>query len=113
MAARAAKTRRKASRKSQENEIKTFFTKYVFTSQTLPFVFVFSILGIFFVLIRMKGIEQDYKFNEVAKTLKVKQIENKELKADRARLLSVKHLKDFAKKFDLKEPDEKHIIVIP
>lgn len=108
-----AARKRKSTRQRQENEIKTFFGKYVFTSQTLPFVFFFSILGIFFVLIRMKGIEQDYKFNEIAKTLKVKKIENKELKADRARLLSVKHLKGFAKKFNLKEPDEKHIIVIP
>tara|TARA_Y100000780_G_scaffold232593_1_gene268195 strand:+ start:50523 stop:50735 length:213 start_codon:yes stop_codon:yes gene_type:complete len=70
-------------------------------------------MGILFVLIRMKGIEQDYKFNEVAKTLKIKQIENKELKADRARMLSVKNLKGFAKRFNLKEPDEKHIIIIP
>lgn len=105
--------KRKSTRKRDENEIKAFFGKYVFTSQTLPFVFFFSILGILFVLIRMKGIEQDYQFNELAKNLKVQKIENKELKADRARMLSVKHLKGFAKKFELKEPDEKHIIVIP
>ncbi|MBC77321.1 MAG: hypothetical protein CME64_15050 [Halobacteriovoraceae bacterium] len=108
----AARKRRKTS-KREENEIKLFFSKYIFTSQTLPFIFVFSVMGILFVLIRMKGIEQDYKFNEVAKTLKIKQIENKELKADRARMLSVKNLKGFAKRFNLKEPDEKHIIIIP
>ena len=108
----AARKRRKTS-KREENEIKLFFSKYIFTSQTLTFIFVFSVMGILFVLIRMKGIEQDYKFNEVAKTLKIKQIENKELKADRARMLSVKNLKGFAKRFNLKEPDEKHIIIIP
>ncbi len=108
----AARKRRKTS-KREESEIKLFFSKYIFTSQTLPFIFVFSVMGILFVLIRMKGIEQDYKFNEVAKTLKIKQIENKELKADKARLLSVKNLKGFAKRFNLKEPDEKHIIIIP
>lgn len=108
-----AARKRKTTRKREENEIKVFFSKYVFTSQTLPFVFVFSILGILFVLIRMKGIEQDYRFNEISKSLKVQKIENKELKADRAKMLSVKHLKGFAEKFDLKEPDEKHIIVIP
>jgi len=112
MAARKPR-KRKTAKSRQENEIKTFFSKYIFTSQTLPFVFVFSVLGILFVLIRMKGIEQDYKFNEIAKTLKVKKIENKELKADRARLLSVKKLKGFASKYNLEEPDEKHIIVVP
>lgn len=113
MAARKTRKRKTTAKNRQENEIKTFFSKYVFTSQTLPFVFVFSVLGILFVLIRMKGIEQDYKFNELAKSLKVKKIENKELKADRARLLSVKKLKGFASKYNLEEPDEKHIIVIP
>lgn len=108
-----AARKRRTTRKREENEFKAFFSKYIFTSQTLPFVFMFSVLGILFVLIRMKGIEQDYKFNEIAKTLKVKKIENKELKADKARMLSVKELKGFAQKFKLKEPDEKHIIVIP
>ncbi|MEX0798178.1 MAG: hypothetical protein WEB87_02450 [Bacteriovoracaceae bacterium] len=108
-----AARKRRTIKKREENEIKVFFSKYVFTSQTLPFVFIFSVLGILFVLIRMKGIEQDYKFNEVSKALKVKEIENKELKADKAKMLSVKHLKGFAKKFDLKEPDENHIIIIP
>jgi len=35
------------------------------------------------------------------------------LKADRASVLSVKKLKGFAKENNLKEPDEKHIIIIP
>ena len=79
----------------------------------MPLVFVLSTIGILFVLIRMKGIEQDYKFNEVAKQIKIERLENKELKAQRARMLSIKKLKSFSKKFDLKEPDEKHIIIIP
>ena len=72
-----------------------------------------TFLGVMFVLIRMKGIEQDYKYNEIVKNSKIKQIENKELKADRAKVLSVKKLKSFAKDNKLKEPDEKHIIIIP
>lgn len=79
----------------------------------MPLIFVLSTIGILFVLIRMKGIEQDYKFNEVAKQIKIERLENKELKAQRARMLSVKMLKSFSKKFNLKEPDEKHIIIIP
>lgn len=82
-------------------------------SQIFPMLVCFSILGILFVLIRMKGIEQDYKFNEIVKSIKVESNENKALKAAKARLLSVKKLKSFAKKHNLKEPDEKHIILIP
>ncbi len=81
--------------------------------QTLPLIFVVSILGIMFVLIRMKGIEQDYKFNEIAKRIRVQQTQNKELKAKKARELSVKKLKAYARKFKLNEPDEKRIIIIP
>ena len=51
--------------------------------------------------------------NEIAKLFKTRLQENKELKADKARLLSIKQLELFARRFDLKEPDEKHIIIIP
>jgi|TARA_Y100000748_G_C15474188_1_gene480057 hypothetical protein len=61
----------------------------------------------------MKGIEQDYQYNDIAKRIKVQKIQNKELKAKRARELSVKRLKAYAKKYNLNEPDEKRIIIIP
>lgn len=61
----------------------------------------------------MKGVEQDYKYNELAKRVGIQQIQNKELKAKRARQLSVKKLRAYAKKFELNEPDEKRIIIIP
>lgn len=61
----------------------------------------------------MKGIEQDYKFNDIADKIKIQRNENKKLKAEKARMLSVKKLQNFAKKHNLKEPDEKHIIIIP
>ena len=76
-------------------------------------MFAFSVIGIMFVLIRMKGVEQDYAFNELEKKVKVQQSQNKELKAKRARQLSMKKLKALADKFDLSEPDEKRIIIIP
>tara|TARA_Y100000385_G_scaffold274285_1_gene317281 strand:+ start:385 stop:708 length:324 start_codon:yes stop_codon:yes gene_type:complete len=105
---------RRRAKKSRSNGIlKKFFEKYILTSQTMPLIFVLSTIGILFVLIRMKGIEQDYKFNELTKQVKIEKIENKELKAQRARMLSVKKLKGFSKKFNLKQPDEKHIIIIP
>ena len=101
------KTRKKT------NPILKYLSDKVFTSQTLPLIFVFSILGILFVVIRMKGIEQDYKYNDLAKRIKVQQVQNKELKAKLARELSVKKLKAYAKKFNLNEPDEKRVIIIP
>jgi len=105
--------RRNSPKKKNENIFKNILEKYILTSQTFPLVLVFSTLGILFVLIRMKGIEQDYQINEIAKQIKIESIENKELKADRARVLSVKNLRGFAKKYNLKEPNEKHIIIIP
>lgn len=79
----------------------------------MPLIFVFSVIGIMYVLIRMKGIEQDYTYNDIDKRVKIQKIQNKELKAKKARELSMKKLKAFAKKFELNEPDEKRIIVIP
>ena len=87
-----------ARRKKKENEIITFLNQFVLNAKTLPIVISFSILGVLFVLIRMKGVEQDYKLNEIVKRTKVLQIENKELKATKASVLSVKKLKGFAKK---------------
>ena len=100
-------------RKKKTNPIFKFLSDRIFTSQSMPLIFVVSILGIMFVLIRMKGVEQDYKYNELAKRLKVQKIQNKELKAKLARELSVKKLKAYAKKFKLNEPDEKRVIIIP
>lgn len=100
-------------RKKKQNTILKFLSDKVVTTQTLPLIFVVSILGIMFVLIRMKGIEQDYKYTEIAKRIKVQKIQNKELKAKKARELSIKKLKAYAKKFKLNEPDEKRIIIIP
>lgn len=100
-------------KRKKANPVLSYLSDKIFTSQTLPLIFVVSILGIMFVLIRMKGVEQDYKYNELAKRMKIQKIQNKELKAKRARELSVKKLKVYAKKFKLEEPDEKRIIIIP
>ncbi|MAX65913.1 MAG: hypothetical protein QF441_11560 [Bacteriovoracaceae bacterium] len=100
-------------KRKKQNPFFKYLSDKLFTSHTLPLIFVVSILGIMFVLIRMKGIEQDYQYNDIAKRIKVQKIQNKELKAKRARELSVKRLKAYAKKYNLNEPDEKRIIIIP
>lgn len=99
--------------KKKQNAFLKYISEKFFNTQTLPLVFVVSVLGILFVLFRMKGIEQDYKYNEIAKRIKVQQIQNKELKAKRARELSVKKLKGYAVKYELEEPSEKKVIIIP
>lgn len=70
-------------------------------------------LGILFVLFRMKGIEMEYKLSDINRTIDNVSLENKELKAQKARLLSVNQLNQLAKKFDLKQPGQGQIIVIP
>lgn len=101
--------RRKRTKDSLTNKVKNFFLN----SKAMPLVFAFSVIGIMFVLIRMKGVEQDYTFNELEKRVKIQQLQNKELKAQKARHLSMKKLRAIADKFDLNEPDEKRIIIIP
>ena len=102
---------RRARRKKVNIFVKTF--DYIQNSQSMPIIFAFFVIGILFVLIRMKGIEQDYKLNEIEKQVKIHKIKNKELKAIRARELSVKKLKAYARKFKLSEPDEHRVIVVP
>ena len=101
--------RRKRNKNSLTNKVKNFFLN----SKAMPLVFAFSVIGIMFVLIRMKGVEQDYTFNELENRVKIQQLQNKELKAKRARHLSMKKLKALADKYELNEPDEKRIIIIP
>lgn len=85
----------------------------LFGSNYLPYILTFAAIGIMFVLIRMKGVEQQYKYNEIAQKIEKVTFDNKDLKARKARLLSVKNLRRFAKKYDLKEPSQKQIIVMP
>lgn len=85
----------------------------ILSAQGLPIVLTLSILGILLVLFRMKSVEVDYQITETEKEIKRIEVENKELKAQRARLLSVKNLKNIAQKYDLKQPEQEQIIVIP
>lgn len=116
MTVRANTSRRKSTTRTARtlsSVKKTNFFSTINKAKFFPYLLAFTCLAILFVLIRMKGIEQDYKMNEISSLFKVRLQENKELKADKARLLSIKQLELFAHRYDLKEPDEKHIIIIP
>ena len=66
-----------------------------------------------FVAFRMKGIEQAYLLNNINISIDKAVINNKELKAQRARAMSVPKLREFAVTYGLKEPGPEQIILIP
>lgn len=86
---------------------------FLFNPKALPFTLTFTTLAILFVGFRMKGIEQAYLLNTIDKSIDKASIRNKELKAQRAREMSVHRLREFAVKYDLKEPGPEQIILIP
>jgi hypothetical protein len=61
----------------------------------------------------MKGIEQAYLLNNIEQDIHRATIRNKELKAQRAKDMSVPKLREFAVNYDLKEPGPEQIILIP
>ena len=85
----------------------------VMSSQGMPVVLTLTVIAILFVLFRMKGVETDYRINTVNEKIKTASMKNKELRAKKAKLLSVERLKRLAKKHDFSVPDQKQIIVVP
>jgi len=90
-------------------ELKSF----LLGAQGIPLVLLIIVFSFMFVFFRMKGIEQEYKAGELQKKIEHHNIDNKELKAERARLMSNKHLKNLAERHGMKEPKQDQIIVIP
>lgn len=103
--------RRNGKRAVKQNKFKSI--KNFIHSNSMPLIITMTTVAILFVLIRMKGIEQDYEYNEISKIHKNEKDDNKELKAYKAKLLSVKNLKSFSNKFKLKEPKDNQVIIIP
>lgn len=100
---------RKKSKIAFNNRLIEFF----FNKDTLPFTLTFTTLAVLFVGFRMKGIEQAYELNIITNNIYKETIRNKELKAQRAREMSVPKLREFAVRYDLKEPGPEQIILIP
>ena len=113
MAVKKKKATRAKSNSKLSTVISDFFKKVFLSSQGMPIMLTLSVLGILFVLFRMKGIELNYKITNVNKDIEKVALESKELKAKKARLLSVKNLRTMAKKYDLRQPKQSQVMVIP
>jgi len=87
--------------------------EFLFNPKALPFTLTFTTLAVLFVAFRMKGIEQAYLLNNLNQQIDRAVINNKELKAQRAREMSVPKLREYAAKYGLKEPGPEQIILIP
>lgn len=102
-----------ALRKKRGFKFNNRLIEFLFNAKALPFTLTFTILAVLFVAFRMKGIEQAYSLNNIEKDIEKAEIRNKELKALRAREMSVPRLREFAVRYDLKEPGPEQIILIP
>ena len=89
------------------------FFQVFFNPQVFPICLFLMVIGVLFVLFRMKSVELDYKVSEVNKKIRKNEVENKKLEASKAKLLSIKNLRRLAKKYDLQEPKQNQIIIIP
>lgn len=102
-----------ALRKKTSIKFNSRLMEFFFNPQALPFTLTFTTLAILFVGFRMRGIEQAYSLNNIEQEIYKATIRNKELKAHRAKEMSVPKLREFAVKYDLKEPGPEQIILIP
>lgn len=102
-----------ALRKKGKIKFNNRLIEFLFNPKALPFTLTFTTLAVLFIGFRMKGIEQAYLLNSIESDIDKASIESKELKAQRAREMSVHKLREFAVKYDLKEPGPEQIILIP
>jgi cell division protein FtsL len=84
-----------------------------FNTQVLPLILVGCMLTILFVLFRMKIVELDYQTIGIRNSIEKATDENKELRAQKAKLLSVNQLRQMAKNHNLGQPKQDQIIIIP
>lgn len=93
--------------------IKEKFKSVFFSAQGMPIILCLITIAILFVLFRMKGIEMNYQITTLDKDVEKVRVEGKELKAKKAKMLSINNLRKMAKAHDLAQPKQNQIIVIP
>lgn len=107
------RVKKKSKEKNIKFNIKERLWGLVTSSQGLPVVLALTTLAILFVLFRMKAVEQNYTLISLNKEIENHEQVGKELKARKARMLSVKNLKDIANRHNLREPTSEQLIIIP
>ena len=90
-----------------------FFHLIFGSTRNTIFVLLFAVLGISYIYVRMRNVELDYQIGELKRKSYQTFILNKELKAERANILSASSLKAMANRFELTAPSNKQILVIP
>lgn len=96
-----------------ENKIGKKIKEIIFSTQGLPIFLSFTTLAILLVLFRMKNVEMDYKISKSNRDIEKVLMDNKELKAKNARLLSTERLRRLAAAHNLDQPKQDQIIVVP
>jgi len=84
----------------------------IFSTRGFPLFLSFTILAVLFVLFRMKNVETDYKITKSNKEIEKVLLDNKELKAKKARMLSTDKLRKLASIHNLDQPKQEQIIII-
>lgn len=103
-----------ASKKSSEKiQLGKKIKEIIFSSQGFPIFLSFTTLAILFVLFRMKNVEMDYSISKTNREIEKIIMDNKELKAKKARMLSAEKLRKLASVHNLDQPKQEQIIVIP
>ena len=98
---------------SSKSEFGKKIKEIIFSSQGFPIFLSFTTLAILFVLFRMKNVEMDYKISKTNRDIEKVLLDNKELKAKSARMLSTDRLRRLASVHHLDQPKQDQIIVIP
>ncbi len=102
-----------AKKSGEQSKISSKLKEIIFSSQGFPIFLSFTTLAILFVLFRMKNVEMDYKISKTNKDIEKVMLDNKELKAKRARMLSSDKLRKLAVAHNLDQPKQEQVIVIP
>ena len=105
-----AKTRSKGKSK---NDFKKKLKAIFLSAQGMPIFLSLIVITVLFVLFRMKTVEVKYKIVLIKKDIEKVRIEGKELKAKKAKHLSVKNLRKLARTYNLQQPRKSQLIVIP
>ncbi len=103
-----------AARKTKSTfNLKEKLFEVVFSSKGFPIFLSFVVLAVLFVLFRMKNVEMDYKISKTNKDIEKVSLDNKELKAKKAKMLSPEKLRRLASLHSLDQPKQDQIIVVP